>query len=125
VTLLHVVEGAGSTAHVHSARLSTDEFQSGRSADALTRLQSLIPQPDHGAVTARVAAGRPATEILRAARRMKAQLIVIGAARRTWIGSKLFGKTGELLRDAPCPVLAVPALSAPRTDTGNDHVLAA
>jgi nucleotide-binding universal stress UspA family protein len=119
VTLLHVVDGAGSTDHVHSARLATHEFRRGLGADALLKLQSLIPQLDHGAAVARVAVGRPATEILRAARNMKAQLIVIGAARRTRIGSTLFGKTGQLLRDARCPILAVPSATVARqaTDT--------
>jgi nucleotide-binding universal stress UspA family protein len=110
-TLLHVVDAAGSSLHVHSARLVTHEFHRGLGADAFTRLQSWISQEDAGAV-ARVAVGRPVTEILRAARGMKAQLIVIGAARRSRIGSKLFGKTGQLLRDATCPILAVPVSDA-------------
>jgi nucleotide-binding universal stress UspA family protein len=108
LTLLHVVDAAGSRQHVHSASLATNEFHRGLAADALTRLQALIPQPNQGVAVARVAVGRPVTEILRAARKMKAQLIVIGAKPRTRIGSRLFGKTGQLLRDATCPVLAVP-----------------
>jgi nucleotide-binding universal stress UspA family protein len=108
LTLLHVVDAGGSLLHVHSARLATNEFHRGRGADALAKLQSLIALGHEGAAVARVAVGRPATEILRAARDTKAKLIVIGAARRNRIGSKLFGKTGQLLRDAKCPVLAVP-----------------
>jgi nucleotide-binding universal stress UspA family protein len=119
VTLLHVVDGAGSVDYVHSGILATHEFHRGLGADALPRLQSLIPRLDHGAAVARVAVGRPAAEILRAARNMKAPLIVIGAARRTRIGSRLFGKTGQLLRDAHCPILAVPIPSAARQATHN------
>jgi nucleotide-binding universal stress UspA family protein len=89
------------------------------SADALTRLQSLIPQPHHGTAVARVAVGRPVTEILRAARNMPAPLIVIGAGRRSWIGSKLFGKTGQLLRDARSPILAVPLAAVAREASDN------
>jgi nucleotide-binding universal stress UspA family protein len=107
VTLLHVVNASRSSLHVQSAGAATHEFHHGLGAYALNKLQSLIPQ-GHEGVVARVAVGRPVTEILRAARRMNAQLIVIGAARRTRIGSKLFGKTGQLLRDAKCPILAVP-----------------
>ena len=118
VTLLHVVDGAGSSHHVHSARLSTNEFNHGLGAEALAKLQALIPQPDQGAVVARVAVGRPVTEMLRAARNTKAQLIVIGAARRSRIGSRLFGKTGQLLRDARCPVLAVPVAAVANQVTG-------
>jgi nucleotide-binding universal stress UspA family protein len=119
VTLLHVVDGGGSADGPHAARLATHEFNCGLGADALVRLQAWIPHADRGAVAARVAVGRPVTGILRAARAMKAQLIVIGAARRTWIGSRLFGKTGQLLRDAPCPILAVPAAAAVRRATGD------
>ena len=38
------------------------------------------------------------------------------AEARTRLGSRLFGKTAQLLRDAACPVLAVPALNAARAD---------
>jgi nucleotide-binding universal stress UspA family protein len=112
VTLLHVVDAGGSLLHVHSARLATTEFHIGGGADALSKLQSLIPPGSDGAAVARVAVGRPVAEILRAARDTKAQLIVIGARRRTRIGSRLFAKTDHLLRDARCPVLAVPMASA-------------
>ena len=112
LTLLHVVDAAGSHEHVHSARMATNEFHRGMGADALTKLQSLIPLGSGDAVDARVAVGRPVAEILRAARNTKAQLIVIGAARRTRIGSKLFGNTGQLLRDADRLILAVPVTDA-------------
>ena len=116
MTLLHVVDAAGSADYVHSASLSTHEFHRGLGADALTTLRSLVPQRDRQATT-RVAVGRPAPEILRAARNMKAPLIVIGAARRTRIGSTLFGKTGQLLRDVRGPMLAVPLSTVGRQAT--------
>jgi nucleotide-binding universal stress UspA family protein len=119
VTLLHVVDAGGSLLYGHSARLAPNEFHRGRGADALAKLQSLIPRANEGAVVARVAVGRPVTEILHVARDTKAQLIVIGAARRTRIGSKLFGKTGQLLRDAECPVLAVPVATVAHQATEN------
>jgi nucleotide-binding universal stress UspA family protein len=119
VTLLHVVDAGGSLLHVHSARLATSEFHRGRGADALAKLRSLIPRGNEGAAVARVAVGRPVTEILRASRDMRAQLIVIGAARRNRIGSRLFGKTGQLLRDAKCPVLAVPVADVANQATEN------
>ena len=50
---------------------------------------------------------------------MKAQLIVIGAVRRTRIGNRLFGKTGQLLRDVRCPILAVPIPTVARQATDN------
>ena len=119
VTLLHVVDRAGSTDHGHEAKLAPHEFAREVSAEALTRLESLIPQLGQAVAVTRVAVGRPATEILRASRNLKAPLIVIGAARRTRIGSRLFGKTGQLLRDARCPILAVPIPTVARQAT--DH----
>jgi len=117
VTLLHVVDDGGSADHVHSGR-ATHEFHRGLGADALTHLQSLIPPLEYRAAVARVAVGRPVKEILRAARNMKAPLIVIGAAPRTRIG-RLFGKTGQLLRDARSPILAVPIPTVAREATDN------
>jgi nucleotide-binding universal stress UspA family protein len=121
VTLLHVVNASRSSLHVHSAGLATHEFHHGLGAYALSKLQSLIPQEHKGAIIARVAVGRPVTQILRAARSMQAQVIVIGAARRTRIGSKLFGTTGQLLRDAKCPILAVPASHPAKQDAEHLH----
>jgi nucleotide-binding universal stress UspA family protein len=76
-------------------------------------------------VLAQVVVGSPVAEIMRAARAMNAQLLVIGADRRSNRGGRLFGKTGQLLRDARCPVRVVPAVVAMRTDTEHVHPLAA
>jgi nucleotide-binding universal stress UspA family protein len=119
VTLLHVVDTAGSSRHVHSAMLATPEYHRGLGAEALAKLQALIPQAVRGSAVARVSVGRAVPEILRAARRMNAQMIVIGATRRSRIGGRLFGRTGQLLRDATCPVLAVPIPAAAHEATGN------
>jgi nucleotide-binding universal stress UspA family protein len=107
ITVLHVADGRASN------------------ADALAKLQSLIPQPDAGSAVARVANGRPATEILRAAGNTNAQIIVVGAGRRTRVGSRLFGKTGQLLRDTRFPILAVPARDAAKADTDDLNKVAA
>jgi nucleotide-binding universal stress UspA family protein len=112
VTLLHVVDVAGAQLHVHNAVLATGDLHRGLAADALTRLQSLIPDGNNGAVVARVTIGQPVPEIVRAAHGLNAQLVVIGAAPRTRIGRRLFGRTGQLLRDATSPVLAVPVAAA-------------
>jgi nucleotide-binding universal stress UspA family protein len=97
-------------------RVTLLHVSNGRDDAALGKLQSLIPSSKHSAVLAEVVVGRPAAEIVRVAREMKAQLLVIGAEYRSALGSRLFGKTAQLLRDAPCPVLAVPAVAAARGD---------
>ena len=72
--------------------------------------------PARASVAAHVVSGRPASAIIKAVESTQATLLVIGAAPRTRFGSRLFGKTGQLLRDARCPVLAVPAPAATQTD---------
>jgi universal stress protein A len=52
--------------------------------------------------------GDPATEILRAAREFKSDLIVLGTHGRTGLGRLLMGSVAEqVVRKAPCPVLTV------------------
>ena len=97
-------------------RVTLLHVSNGRDDTALGKLQMLIPSSKNGVVLAEVAGGRPAAEIVRVAREMKAQLLVIGAEHRSALGSRLFGKTAQLLRDAPCLVLAVPAVAAARGD---------
>ena len=116
VTLLHVVDGPGSSEPSIRGWLATHEYHRGLGTDALKKLRFMIPPPDRGAVLARVAIGSPAHEIIAMARSLKAQFLVIGATSRTRVGSKLFGKTAELLRDAECPILAVPMLATARAE---------
>jgi nucleotide-binding universal stress UspA family protein len=56
----------------------------------------------------RLREGDPVTEILRAAREIPADLIVMGTRRRTGLGRLLLGSVAEqVVRRAPCPVLTV------------------
>jgi nucleotide-binding universal stress UspA family protein len=70
------------------------------------------PQPPHPTVRVdhRVAEGDPPAEVLRLARALKCDLIVMGTHGRTGLGRLLLGSVAEeALRGAPCPVLAVKA----------------
>jgi nucleotide-binding universal stress UspA family protein len=59
--------------------------------------------------------GDPATEILRAARALDCDLIVMGTHGRTRLRRLLRGSVTEAVaREAPCEVLAIPALSQAR-----------
>ena len=107
VTLFHVVEGPTAEDPSHYPWLAIHGYYRGLAATALEQLQDLIPAPARGLVLARVAVGNPAEEILRTARTSKADLLVIGAQPRS-ISRRLFGRTGLLLRQASCPVLAIP-----------------
>ena len=57
-----------------------------------------------------IPSGRPATEIVNAAKQWPADLIVIGSHGRGAIGRTLLGSVAEaILRHAPCPVLVIKA----------------
>ena len=65
-------------------------------------------------VEARVVEGRPATEILQAAKDGSAGLIVMGTHGRSGFDRLLLGSvTEKVLRHAPCPVLTVTARAVP------------
>ena len=125
VTLLHVVDNSGSGQRSVRRWIGTAEYDRALGADALKKLRFMVPPPHRGAVEARVTIGEPVTEILRMAHALKPELLVIGAEPRTRLGSRLFGNTAQLLRDAACPVLAIPAPTAARADAAHVTRLAA
>jgi nucleotide-binding universal stress UspA family protein len=65
-------------------------------------------------VEARVSEGRPTAEIVRVAREMPADLIVMGTHGRTGFDRLVLGSvTEKVLRQAPCPVLTVTSKTVP------------
>ena len=86
---------------------------------ALTRLRSYVQErlaqltrPGGGVATAHISEGRPYQEVVKLADTLPADLIVIGTA----VHGSLFGSSQVLgseiervIRNAPCPVLCVPA----------------
>lgn len=62
----------------------------------------------------KVVPGEPAASVLRSARDLRADLIVLGTHRRGGVARWLLGSTAEsVVRRAPCPVLVVPAAMRP------------
>lgn len=58
--------------------------------------------------------GKPAVKIVEAASELKADLLVLGSARRTGVARLLHGNTAEkVLRQVPCSLLVVPAAAGP------------
>ena len=112
LTLLHVVQGPGSGAGFRSMRQPADEYCRHVAGAALRRLQALIPRDSEGTVFARVTVGSVGSEILRAARVAHTDVVIVGTQSRSRLGRRMFGVVGQLLREAPCPVLAVPARGA-------------
>jgi nucleotide-binding universal stress UspA family protein len=111
LTLLHAIDGRDQRHWLQHGWPSThDPYREERAVH--DKLRFLVPPGQRDIVSTEVAVGEPADEILRTAAAVGASLIVIGARERTRIGSRLFGKIGTLLRDARCPVLAVPVSKA-------------
>ena len=77
------------------------------SQEALSRLPE-APAGDGLTVTREVRSGTPFVEIVRYARDVDADLIVIGTHGRSGLAHVLLGSTAEkVVRKAPCPVLTV------------------
>ena len=110
MTLLHVSPhpiGAPRYAYHFSA----PEYARRRQQDACHRLQDAVPVEARTTadVRARVVAGTPATEIVRIASDIDADLVVMGVTARGAIGRKLTGSTAaRVIRSVDRPVLAVP-----------------
>jgi nucleotide-binding universal stress UspA family protein len=65
--------------------------------------------------------GQVAHRIAQVAEEIGADLIVVGTHGRTGLGTALIGSvTQRLLRDASCPVLAVPRMKVPETPAGSE-----
>jgi nucleotide-binding universal stress UspA family protein len=112
LALLHVVHGSEGGSRSRSMRMHGGEHYRHIIGAALQRLQRLIPLKRQGTVFARVAVGTVASEILRVARASQTDMIVVGTQSRTRVGRRMFGVIGQLLKEAPCPVLAVPVRAA-------------
>jgi nucleotide-binding universal stress UspA family protein len=83
----------------------------GRVRDLRTRLRGL----SH---TYKILQGRPAAEIVAAAKKVGADLIVMGTHGRSGLTRVLLGSVAEsVLRKAPCPVLTVKHSAAPAVQT--------
>lgn len=112
LTLLHVVPWPEAGSGARSMRMYVDECYRHDAGAALQRLQAMIPATGGGTVIARVSVGRVTSEILRAARAARADMVVVGTQSRTRLGRRMFGVIRHLLEEADCPVLAVPARAA-------------
>jgi nucleotide-binding universal stress UspA family protein len=114
VTLLHVVEWlAEEDLPRASAHFNVPEYRGYMAADAQERLRSLVAEESRTWVEIAdvVEFGRAHREILRAAEKKPADLIVMGAQGRGGIGLALFGSTTQqVVRGAQCPVLTVRGL---------------
>lgn len=114
LTLLHVVDTPPELSH---APQPLDRFvaplRAQAKASALQHLRGLIPAHtiDSGRVDATVLEGGASKQVLRVARQTQADLIVMGVHGRNVFDLAFFGSNSkDVIRQATCPVLIVPAL---------------
>jgi nucleotide-binding universal stress UspA family protein len=112
VTLVHVEKGISpADLSRYKYRIRVPEPQTRMAENAWRRLQDATPTQLRGSgrVHTRVVTGDPATEIVRTAADVDADLIVMGVTCRGFIGRRVFGATAKgVMRAAGRPVLAVP-----------------
>jgi nucleotide-binding universal stress UspA family protein len=120
---LHAARYAGSLAAEYQASLTianvrqavnSAEEQASDEQSAIRKLRALLPSECEDSCTVKfdLRTGAIASEILQSARENKANLIVLGAPRRAPLADHLpRTKLSEVIREAHCPVLLVPAHS--------------
>lgn len=113
LTLLHVVEAPASLSH---APQPLDRFvapiRAQAKASAMEQLQHLVPEHavDYCHVETAVVEGTISGQLLRTATERQADLIVMGVHGRNAFDLAFFGSTSkDVIRQATCPVLIVPA----------------
>jgi nucleotide-binding universal stress UspA family protein len=120
ITLLHVYPGGPESIEAEDGA-RTGPLAAGERKRIVAWLADMgSPARDGGvSVEARVAEGRPAAEIVRVAKELSAELIVMGTHGRSGFDRLVLGSvTEKVLRRAPCPVLTVTARTAPVHRTG-------
>ena len=110
VTLLHVVEWLPEEEPRASAHFNVSEYRRYIAEDAEQRLRLLVTEESRTwiEIDSVLVFGRAHREILRAAEKKPADLIVMGAQGRGGVDLALFGSTTQqVVRGAACPVLTV------------------
>lgn len=127
VTLVHAVPGvpmADVSRYRH--RLMEPEYQRQLTLDAWRRIPAIVPARTTPKVHVRIVVGDPAAAISRVAREVEADLVVVGASRRSALGRLLFSSTAaRVIRAAGVPVLTMPQEPGLMTPTSTQGQLAA
>lgn len=108
--LLHVVEEIGYWEGFDLKRFPTDEVYEELRESARIALEDIVERTAERDVACQVHVreGKPFLEIIRAAKKIPADLIVVGSHGQTGLAETLFGSTADkVVRKAPCAVLVV------------------
>ncbi len=111
---LHVIDAPGLEEMADLTAMPSERLRERLGHERRRNLDAFLRESDDGGepvtVEPLIAWGRPFEEILKRARTLSVDLIVIGSSGRSAdLERALFGTTAEkVLRAAPCPVLCVP-----------------
>jgi nucleotide-binding universal stress UspA family protein len=111
--LLHVMESPVYEEMIDLTEAPYSEVQEKLSAKMLTRLGELLPRSIREGldVQPEISTGLPAEEIVTCAKRLDADLIVLGVRKHDNFDKIMIGSSTEsVLRKAPCTILAVPGV---------------
>jgi nucleotide-binding universal stress UspA family protein len=117
LTVLHVAMPAPRAYEVMPSESERAADERAEREELVEKLRQFVQSGDTGlSIEQRLeVASNPAEGILRVAREMKPDLIVMGTHGRTMFRQKLLGSVAEqVVRNAPCPVVTA---KAPLTDT--------
>jgi nucleotide-binding universal stress UspA family protein len=108
--LVHVVEDFSYWESFNVKHFPSPEVYDELSSNARIALDDLLSEEERTGfeVETHVRHGKPFVEIIRAARDVEADVIVVGSHGRSGLAETLFGSTAEkVVRKAPCAVLIV------------------
>lgn len=113
--VLHIIYDVAHDSWLYRRRIKTAEIYRELQESVTRELESFVSDNFKGVdVTFEVIVGLPHKDIVRVAREMKSDLIVIGSHGRKGIGRVIFGSTAmQVLRQAPCAVFTVRLLPQP------------
>lgn len=106
----HVVEDFSYWEGYHLEHFPSEDVYEELRKNARLAMEDLFDREvrDGLAIETHVVHGKPFVEIIRLAREVEADVIVIGSHGQSGIAETLFGSTAErVVRKAPCPVLVV------------------
>ena len=113
LTLLHVIDVPPEFSHhPEPPDFNVDKIRAEAEAECLTRLRALIPGParEYCTIDTAVLEGGVSRQLLRMALARKSDLIVLGVHGRNAFNLAFFGSNSkDVIRQAHCPVLVVPA----------------
>ena len=114
VQVLHCLEAPGEMDMADEVEASYSEAQQSQVAGLEGRLNELMTDmtPDCGDLETVLAVGNPGDQLYSYASEQKADLIIIGIRpQKVWERLLNYSTTEAIIRNAPCPVLAIPTRS--------------